>query len=327
MAAIKITTSDTEVGKRLDVFLSEREEIESRSLATKLIQQGHVKIAGKNKLKASTKLEEGLEIEITLPEAKDMGLSEYDFPLDIVFEDEHLFVINKPAGLVVHPAAGHADDTLVNALMNYSKDFHIGLDEQRPGIVHRLDKDTSGLLVVAKDNKSLEKLSDDFANRNIKRFYWAVCIGNPKFENLVIESPIGRHISNRKKMSSNTKHGKEAKTELWKLGNYHEKLCLLKFKLYTGRTHQIRVHASENHFPILADELYSSINRLKGILSPQQIAEIKKLERFFLHAAVLGFEHPITGETMEFYAPPPSELIPVLERYDFIKDIEKEFGK
>lgn len=314
-------------GQRLDQVLFRLDEIDSRSLAAKMIQDGKVVLENASKkIKPSSKVETGQVYYIELPRPVSTDLQEYDFPLDILFEDEDLIVVNKPSGLVVHPAAGHENDTLVNALIHHSKDFHIGLGEIRPGIVHRLDKDTSGVMVVAKNNQSLEFLTKKFQDRDMERFYWAVCVGNPKFETKIFESEIGRHPVDRKKISSSSKHGKFAKTEAFKLSSYHSKLSLMKFKLHTGRTHQIRVHSSENHFPVLGDWTYSSVGRLKNDFSPNQIKEIKELGRFLLHAAVLGFEHPKTGETLTFYSPPPKELIDILKRYDFLEKIKEEFS-
>lgn len=323
---IDLEITEEIANQRLDMALFSLNEVESRSLATKLIQDGSVNLIGSNKkLKASNKAELGQIYQIILPELKSTELTEYDFPLDILFEDDDLIIVNKPAGLVVHPSAGHESDTLVNALLFRCKDFNIGLGELRPGIVHRLDKDTSGVMVVAKTNFALEALTKKFHDRTIERFYWAICVGNPKFEETCIESEIGRHPVDRKKISSKSKHGKYSKTDLWKLNNYHDKLSLMKFKLHTGRTHQIRVHCSENHFPILGDWVYSSSGRLKSILTQNQIKEVQALERFCLHAAVLGFEHPRSGEMIRFYVDPPTELKPILEKYNFLESIKEEF--
>lgn len=321
-----ITVEADGAGERLDLFLYKFLPLESRSMATKLIQTDRVILSNQpnKKLKASMKVEEGQEFKVELPDAKPTNLIPYDFPLQILFEDEHLIVVNKPAGLVVHPAAGHEQDTLVNALIHHCSDFHIGLDDIRPGIVHRLDKDTSGVMVVAKTNQSMEVLSSYFKNRNIKRFYWAICMGSPKFEHKLFESEIGRHPVDRKKMSSKGKQGKNAITEAWNLQSYLKKLSLIKFKLHTGRTHQIRVHSSENHFPILGDPIYSNINALKGLLSPNQLKEIKGLGRLCLHAAVLGFVHPITKEELLFYAPVPEEMQELVAKYGFEQSLSKE---
>ncbi|MAF90060.1 MAG: pseudouridylate synthase [Bdellovibrionaceae bacterium] len=323
MQSQKIVSEENE-GIRLDQFLCLFDEVPSRSHAAKLIENGDVQVLEiTKKLKASTKLSAGQKVVVNTPKRLPSVLSKWDYPLEIYFEDEDLIVLNKESGMVVHPSPGHPDKTLVNALLNHSDCFQMGMNEERPGIVHRIDKETSGLLVVAKNPETHQKLTELFKNRDIERNYWAVCAGVPKQLSGSIESEIGRHPVNRKKMSSQSRQGKYAKTDYKILANFN-KLSLVKFKLHTGRTHQIRVHCSEKHFPIICDELYSSMSGLKSFLSQKQIADLKKLNRFFLHAAVLGFKHPRTGEKLAFYSPIPKDLQTWIDHFGFVEYLQQE---
>lgn len=321
-------------GLRLDKALAFHPEIATRSRAQALIDSGSVWINGKI-AKASVKVSAGNQINFSVPPAEPSELTAYDFPLDILFEDADVLVINKPAGLVVHPAAGHAQDTLVNALLSHTDDLSMKFNENRPGIVHRLDKDTSGVLVVAKNDSSHENLTAQFKARTTHRIYWAITLGAPAPPSGTIYSWIARHPSHRKKMASlknNRGHvirekspepgqGKWAVTHYKTLQKNHAGLAWLELKLETGRTHQIRVHMTEQNTPVLGDSLYGA-DRRKNFLNEEQRDLVDKMNRFALHATELAFDHPSSGKRMSFSVPWPSELIPVLKSLNF-KDFQK----
>lgn len=309
---------ESAIGLRLDKFLGGLEGIQSRSRAIQLIQDQAVLVNGVT-VKASYLLKGEEVVEVFLPEPESMKLEPLDLKLEILFEDQFLIVLNKPPGLVVHPAAGHAQDTLVNALIAHSTDYSMKFGEQRPGIVHRLDKDTSGIMVVAKTDQVHESLAQQFKLRTINRYYLAIALGFFKQPMGTITSFLARHPSDRKRYSSvrdrdkkiirefhlNPGLGKWAHTEYQVLGTHAKGLSLVKLKLHTGRTHQIRVHLAELGHPILADEIYGS-NRKES--------KIKLIPRLALHAAELGFIHPITQEEMNFRKEWPSDL------RDFVHD-------
>ncbi len=295
-------------GLRLDKALALREEISTRSRAAYLIDGGLVSVNGRG-AKASLILKIGDELEIQLPEPPATELVGYDLALDILFEDDDIIVINKPSGLVVHPAAGHAQDTLVNALIYHAKSLSMKFGEQRPGIVHRLDKETSGVLVVAKNDRSHENLTRQFKERTIHRIYYAVTIGTPKPQKGTIQSYLARHPVERKKYASilGADNGK------WSVTNYevvssNAGLSYCKLKLETGRTHQIRVHLSEKGCPIVGDTVYGADKKLKNIESKTKQSQIKNLNRFLLHASELGFSHPTTGESLFFSKAWPEDI-------------------
>lgn len=315
------------IGLRLDKALSLIPEISSRSRAEYLLDQKRVLVNGEI-CKSSYKIETGDEFEISLPEVVPSGLNTLDMKLDILFEDKDVIVINKPAGLVVHPAAGHAHDTLVNALVGHTKDLSMKFGEDRPGIVHRLDRDTSGLLVVAKNDKAHEHLAQQFKIRSVHRSYLAVCIGVPARTSGVIESFLGRHPIDRKRYSSVLDRDKkiirdrdaEPPTGKWAVTRFEvikrlpSNITYLKLKLETGRTHQIRVHLSEIGLPIIGDETYGADKKIKNIHNTQFRDIAKSFPRFALHAAELGFEHPTTGEQLSFKVPWPEDLAPLLTK-------------
>ncbi|MFK8137480.1 MAG: RluA family pseudouridine synthase [Bdellovibrionales bacterium] len=314
---------------RLDQFLASQEQIASRSLAQKLILNKSVTSQGITLAKSSIKLTEGQIIKVEIPIIGDVGLVAWEHPLDIIFEDSELLIVNKESGLVIHPAAGHETDTLVNALLSHTKDLSMGFGENRPGIVHRIDKETSGLLVVAKNNDSHEFLAKQFQEKTNHRLYWAICYGIPKNSEGRIESEIGRHPNNRKKMSSMASTGSKTAISHYKvIGTYQNELSLVQMKLETGRTHQIRVHLSEMGHPIIGDEVYGSNKRTKNLKSVLLRKEITNLPRFALHAASLGFVHPKTNEELFFYSNIPEDLREIVSKLNFleiIESIEAEF--
>lgn len=300
---------------RLDKALVHIPEIRTRSRATKLIEQGRVKSTpylngGRRETpKPSHVTQLGEEFEITLPEETASELRPLEINLDIVHEDSDLIVINKPAGLVMHPAAGHAQDTLVNALLHHTKNLSMGFSEQRPGIVHRLDKETSGLIVVAKNNQAHEQLAKQFHERTIDRIYWAITYGHWKTRAGRMESHLARHPSDRKRFaSSKLNHGKRAVTHYKILRDSAQGLSWLEVKLETGRTHQIRVHVSEAGHAIVGDQVYGSSKRTNILKSGALKKFILQMDRIALHATVLGFTHPRTGERLSFSAAWPNDL-------------------
>jgi 23S rRNA pseudouridine1911/1915/1917 synthase len=272
-----------------------------------LIERGLVTSAGK-KLKSSLSVPAQMQIQIEIPEAEPTELVPLDAPLDLLYEDEDLLVVNKPAGLVVHPAAGHAQDTLVNILLHHVKTLAMGFGENRPGIVHRLDRDTSGILVVAKNDLAHHHLARQFRLKTAHRIYWALTFGVPPLNAGTYRSYLSRHPQDRKKFASNPSGaGKIAVTHYKVLQSLPSKVSWLQCKLETGRTHQIRVHLSEAGLPILGDAIYGGKTRAKN-LSNRAAPLVTGMKRIALHATELGFEHPRSHETLLFRAGWPDEL-------------------
>ena len=282
---------------RLDAFLAAQEELGlSRSYVKKLIEDGHVSVTGKVAAKAGQIVRAGDEIRVGVPDPEPVSLAAEAIPLDVVYEDEDLVVVNKPRGLVVHPAVGHWSGTLVNALLDHVEDLEGIGGEMRPGIVHRLDKETTGLLVVAKNDTAHHSLSEQIRLRTVKREYWAIVHGSPKSESGRIEAPIGRHPGDRKRMAVNLKNGRDAVTSFKVLERFKAAYTLVSCRLETGRTHQIRVHMLYIGHPVVGDPVYGTRKAHLGMTAQA------------LHARVLGFTHPRTGEWMEFTAPPPDDF-------------------
>ncbi|MFZ1699995.1 MAG: RluA family pseudouridine synthase [Pyrinomonadaceae bacterium] len=297
-----------EAGTRLDAFLAERIEGWSRSRLQGLIANEDV-LVNDGAVKSSYKISEGDEIEVDLVEAPAGRFEPENIPLDIVYEDEFLAVINKPAGMVVHPGAGVQSGTLANAIA-----FHFEFEqselpdrqsELRVGIVHRLDKDTSGLIVVAKSDEIHEALSAQFRERQVFKSYIALVHGLTEQTGGKIEAPIGRNKHNRLRMKV-ANHGRSA-LSLWKVCQRYEKFTLLDVEIKTGRTHQIRVHMAYINHPVVGDEIYNE-GRDNTVADVEIRHAIGGLNRFFLHAERLEFTHPKTGERLEFTQPLPAEL-------------------
>lgn len=293
METIKFTITTEEVGKRIDAFLSDKLEDFSRSAITKAIEKGLLTVNDKTVSK-SYKLNLDDEVSFTIEDPVELDVVAQDIPLDIVYEDDDLLVVNKPKGMVVHPAAGNYTDTLVNALLFHCKDSLSGINGVlRPGIVHRIDKNTSGLLIVAKNDISHRHLAQQIKEHSFTREYLTIVYGNIKDDSGTIDAPIGRHHTDRKKMCVTTKNSKNAVTHyevLERLNGY----TFLRCKLETGRTHQIRVHMSYIGHPVAGDDVYG----------PKKV--IKQLEGQCLHAQKLGFIHPKTNEYLEFSSEIPS---------------------
>ena len=286
---------------RLDKYLAEQFPEQTRSYLQKLIKDGEVLVNGKN-VKTGYQLSKGDEVSVTIPEPKELDVEPQKMDLDIVYEDDDVILVNKPKGMVVHPAPGHTTDTLVNGLLYHCKDNLSGINGvARPGIVHRIDRDTTGILIVCKNDMSHNSIAAQLKEHSINRRYRALVHGNLKDDTGTVEGPIGRHPIDRKKMSINEKNGKPAVTHytvLERFGNY----TLIECKLETGRTHQIRVHMTSIGHPLVGDEVYG----------PAKCPF--KLQGQCLHAMVLGFVHPRTGEYMEFSADLPEYFSDLLKK-------------
>ncbi|MBC8572245.1 RluA family pseudouridine synthase [Jingyaoa shaoxingensis] len=288
-----IQASAEHYGIRIDRFLSEQLPEHSRSYIQKLIKDGQVSIEGKA-VKSNYKITGSEEIALLIPDQVIPDILPEDIPLDILYEDQDLIVINKPKGMVVHPAAGHYSGTLVNALMYHCKDDLSGINGvMRPGIVHRIDRNTTGSLLVCKNDFAHNAIAEQLKVHSITRRYRAIVHGNLKDDQGTVDAPIGRHPIDRKKMAIEPRNGRDAITHyhvLERFGNYTYIEC----QLETGRTHQIRVHMSSIHHPIVGDDVYGPAK-----------CPFSGLQGQTLHAQVLGFIHPRTGEYMEFSAPLP----------------------
>lgn len=286
---------------RIDKFIASKLEGVTRSHIQKLIDDGCVTVDGKN-VKSNHKLKIGQSIDVSLPEAKQLDVVAEDIALDIVYEDEHMLVVNKPQNMVVHPAAGNYDGTLVNALMHHCGDSLSGINGViRPGIVHRIDKDTSGLLLVAKDDATHIGLSEQIKEHSLTRKYIAIVHGNFKNDEGTVDAPIGRHPTDRKRMCITEKNSKNAVTHYRVLQRFME-YTLVECKLETGRTHQIRVHMASLGHPVMGDKTYG-VKKEKYNLSGQ-----------LLHAKIVGFIHPITKEYLEFETDIPERFMKFLKK-------------
>lgn len=281
---------------RCDVFLSEKISNLSRTSIQKLIKEKFVFVNGKN-IKPNVILDIGDEISVSIPEKKETKLVAEEIDLDIIYQDDFIIIINKPRNMVVHPAAGNEEHTLVNALLNHCKLSMI--NSERPGIVHRLDKDTTGLIICAKDDETHLKLVDMFSKRDISKKYLAICNGSFSKESGFIDKPIGRDEKERKKMSVKSKSGKEALTE-YNILTSNLKYSLVDVTLHTGRTHQIRVHFSSINHPIVGDDTYGNKN------------EKIKAKGQMLHSYYLEFLHPITNEKLQFRVLPDEYFFSIL---------------
>jgi len=286
-------------GERLDVYIADQIEDLSRSFISKLIKKGLILVNGEVK-KPKYIVKKGDLIQVDIPERKDLEPYPEDIPLDIIYEDDDIIVVNKPKGMVVHPAPGSPNKTLVNALLNYTNHLSDINGKIRPGIVHRLDKDTSGVLVVAKNNKAHMDIAKQLKERSIKRIYIAFVHGVLNKDEGVIDAPIGRNPRNRLKMAVTHINSKEAITRFKVLERF-SKYTLVELSLYTGRTHQIRVHLSYINHPVVGDSLYTNRKNEFGIKTQM------------LHALKLGLKSPSTGQYMEFEAKPLDEFTKVLE--------------
>ena len=300
-----IEISATDNGERIDKYLSEKFSEYSRSYIKGLIDDGRVSVSGKT-VKSSFKVFNGAAITVNIPPLKEVEIIPENIPLDILYEDEDVILINKPKRMVVHPAAGHYTGTLVNALMYHCKENLSGINgELRPGIVHRIDMDTTGVIIVCKNDVSHRLIAEQLKEHSIKRKYQAIVYGAFKMDEGTIEGPIGRSKTDRKKMAI-VPDGKAAITHYRVIKNYTSpngnNFAHIECELETGRTHQIRVHMASIGHPLLGDEVYGAAK------NPF------KLQGQALHAEMLGFVHPHTGEYMEFHAPLPQYFLELLKR-------------
>jgi 23S rRNA pseudouridine1911/1915/1917 synthase len=302
---IQVTADDVAV--RLDRFLDDRLPELTRSQIKRLIDDGAVTLDGVAS-KAGFKLRGGESVRVVLPDPVAASAEPEAIPLSILFEDSSLIVVNKPAHLVVHPAPGHHSGTLVNALLHHCHDLSGVGGELRPGIVHRLDKDTSGVMVATKDDRTHQALGKQFKAHSIQRRYRALVHGVIDRDSGSIDQPVGRHPVHRKKMSTTSRSGRRAVTH-WQVRRRYpdDRMSLVDVSLETGRTHQIRVHMSSLNSPIVGDPLYGGTSRIKSIADSDLRQMVNRLGRQFLHAWQLGFEHPDEKE-MLFQAPMPEEL-------------------
>lgn len=307
----RITIPQEEAGKRLDLFLTINNPSLTRSHIQRLIEEGMVSVNGRP-AKASHKIKDGEVVEMTIPEPTPIEARPEPIPLEILYEDKEVVVVNKPSGLVVHPAAGNYTGTLVNALLYHCRNLSGIGGKLRPGIVHRLDKDTTGVLVAAKSDSAHQSLAGQFKKHTIKRKYIALVHGVVKEESGRIEAEIGRHLTQRKKMSVKTRKGKAAVTR-FKVIDRFDQFTLLELTLETGRTHQIRVHLSSIKHPVVGDPVYGGKERINDVKDPKVRKMIKGLGRQALHAAILGFMHPESNKYMEFQAPIPDDFQKVLD--------------
>lgn len=297
---------------RIDKYLSELLSEYSRAYLKGLIDEGLVSVDGKT-VKASFKLQKDMVIRVEIPEVKEISIMPEKLPLDILYEDKDIIFINKPKNMVVHPAPGHYSGTLVNGLMFHLKGELSGINgELRPGIVHRIDKDTTGVIVVCKNDTSHRFVAEQLKEHSIKRKYLAIVEGSFKEDNGVVDAPIGRHPTDRKKMSINLKNGRRAVTHFKVLKQFNlrnrQKYSLVECELETGRTHQIRVHLSSIHHPIIGDEVYGSK------------ANPFHLSGQALHAKTLGLIHPTTREYIECEAKEPEYFLDLLKKLDTMSE-------
>jgi 23S rRNA pseudouridine1911/1915/1917 synthase len=302
-----ITVPDDSAGARLDQFLASVVGDLSRSQIQRLIKDGLVLVDGKG-AKANQAVKVGQAIAVHIPAPVDPAPKPEALPLRIVYQDADLIVVDKPAGMVVHPAAGHEGGTLVNALLHHVTDLSGIGGEKRPGIVHRLDRGTSGLMVIAKHDRAHEELARQFHDREVEKDYLALVWGEV-MAGRRIDTPIGRDPSNRKRMSAKARRSREAVTRIVRAEHFGRALTLAQVAIHTGRTHQIRVHLSAIGHPIVGDSLYGGVHRRV----PGDLRAVSHLDRPFLHAARLVFTHPIDGKRMEFESPLPEDLQHVLD--------------
>ena len=302
MEILNYQVSDGQSGIRIDRYLSEKNEELSRSYIQKLLKEQKITVNG-SAVKANYKVQEGDEISVMVPDMKEPDILPEDIPLNILYEDDDVLIVNKPKGMVVHPSAGHTSGTLVNAIMFHCKDNLSGINGVlRPGIVHRIDKDTTGALLICKNDNAHRNLAEQLKEHSIRRRYRAIVAGVLKDDEGTIEGPIGRHPVDRKKMAIDKKNGRRAVTHYRVLENFKH-FAHIECQLETGRTHQIRVHMASIMHPLLGDELYGP--------KPQKMFE--KLQGQTLHAKILGFQHPVTNQYIEVESPLPQYFVELLK--------------
>ena len=297
---LTLTATSEDTGARIDTWLAARIEGLTRSAAARLLEQGAVTVNGAPAAK-NRRLADGDTVVVTLPQPEDTAVEPQDIPLDVVYEDGDVIVVNKPVGLVVHPAPGHPDGTLVNTLLHHCGDSLSGVGgEKRPGIVHRIDRDTCGLIIAAKNDAAHLALSAQLSDHTLARTYECLVVGNLRQDSGTIDAPIGRHPTDRKKMAVNPRNGRHAVTH-WEVIARYNGVTHVRCRLETGRTHQIRVHMAHIGHPLLGDTVYGGRAAMG-------------LETQCLHARGLKFIHPTTGEAMEIWTQRPDWFEQVLQR-------------
>jgi len=305
---VTFTVPEESNGLRLDRFLTSVLPDHSRARIQRLIKEGAVQVAGRPDARANQPVKTGQTISVEIPEPVDATPRPEALPLPILHQDEDVIVVDKPAGMVVHPAAGHASGTLVNALLHHVDDLSGIGGEKRPGIVHRLDRGTSGLMVIAKNDAAHVELARQFQEREVEKEYVALVWGEV-MAGRRIDLPVGRDPRDRKKMSAKARRSREAVTRVVRAEHFGRTLTLVRVAIHTGRTHQIRVHLSAIGHPIVGDSLYGGVHRRV----PGDLRAVTHLARPFLHAARLVFTHPADGRRMEFTSELPDELQRVLD--------------
>ena len=297
---IELIVDLEDTGDRIDAYLRKKTEL-SRSRVSEMILGGALSIDGKEQLKPSVKVAAGQVVRLIIPETQEVDIKPQNIPIDILYQDIDIVVVNKACGMVVHPAAGNEDGTLVNALLYHIHDLSGIGGEMRPGIVHRLDKDTSGLILIAKNDRAHIAMSEQFKSRSMEKHYRAVAFGSFKEDHGLIDAPIARHPVDRKKMAI-VPNGKPSQTE-WKVIERLKGATYLDVHLLTGRTHQIRVHMQSVGHPLLGDVIYAP-----------NIRTAVKIPRLLLHAYSLEFDHPTTGERMKIEAPIPKAYLDTVQK-------------
>ncbi len=303
---INFTVTENQSGQRLDIFLPQNDPSLSRSQVKRAIEEGAV-LVNNITPKPSQRLKKGDIVRLSLRPAQVAIAVPQEIPLDIAYEDSAIIVVNKEAGMVVHPAPGNYDRTLVNALLFHCRDLSGIGGVLRPGIVHRLDKGTSGLIVAAKSDAAHRNLTAQFKNHTVEKTYFALVWGDMKGDQGEIILPVGRHPVDRKKMSTRSKRGRDAIT-LWKVRQRYGLATLLDVEIKTGRTHQIRVHLSDRGYPVVGDAVYGNASKIRLIPDSALKAQFKAMDRQALHAARLSFVHPATNKKIVFTAEMPEDM-------------------
>ncbi len=310
-----IEVEPAEAGERFDRVVCTYLSDCSRSFVTQLIQDGHITIAGRTR-KPSYRVKSGEHIQGRVPDREPALLAPEPIALDILYEDDDIIVMNKPVDLVVHPGPGNETGTLVNGLLHHCPELGGNRASKRPGIVHRLDKDTTGAIVVAKNRQALDHLSLQFKSRSVRKTYLALVYGDLKSNSGTIELPIGRHPVNRKKMSTVSSSGREART-VWRAKQRYGQVTLLELDLKTGRTHQIRVHCAAIHHPVIGDQVYASAKYKRPKHADAKLAALlARVQRQMLHAHRLELSHPVTQDRMKFEAPLADDMRVLLAALD-----------
>lgn len=304
------TVTEVDARKRLDLFVSERLVDETRSRIKNLVEKGLITVNGKS-VKAGFMLRDGDRVDITIPPPPEPTLTPERLPLDVIYEDRDIIVINKPPDMAVHPGAGRRSGTLVNALLAHTRELSSIGGPERPGVVHRLDKDTTGSLVVAKNDAAHRSLAKQFKAHSTTRRYLALVWGTLKDDSGVIDLPLGRDVSHRKKISTKTRKGRRAVTK-WRVRKRYGLLTLVELYPETGRTHQLRVHLAAIGHPVAGDPVYCR-RKIPPAMDKPVADALKKIKRQLLHAETLGIIHPGRDEYMEFFAPMPGDMKDLVE--------------